>query len=85
MHAKTFIADRKTAFTGSPNLTHHGYGANKKHLVRISGCGAVDAMIEDFEQHWEKSFKVDEEIMEKLATLTQAKIACELKVREMRA
>ena len=66
MHAKSFVVDGRVLFTGSVNLTHNGMENNKEHMFRICDPYPVAQVEADFEELWEESEDVDDDMIMKM-------------------
>ena len=66
-------------------MTQNGFTYNKEHLIRLSNCGAVSAIVEDFEQLWQKATPIDEDVLDRMLMQAEAKKERALKEKAERA
>jgi phosphatidylserine/phosphatidylglycerophosphate/cardiolipin synthase-like enzyme len=52
VHAKIVLADGKTAFVGSENISHQSLDLNREVGLFLSGPAAVSRIASTFEQDW---------------------------------
>jgi len=71
LHAKVYVADRRTAVITSANLTNAGLDQNMEYGVQLEGVDVVDRIAEDFMRYATLGSAVPAEVLRHLTSIAR--------------